>query len=503
TWTFVERPAGSQATLNDAHLVRPTFVPDIANDPGDAEDVYKLRLQVWDGVFWSTPDEMTVKAGDGNLPPSADAGDNAGGTVGATVWLDGSGSLDGEGSTVLDAYKWSFVATPDGFFGGLNNDAIVNPSFAPTVDGAYKIQLEVWDGEFWSAPDEVEITVGAGNQVPEAEIKGDGVVCDADTSLVVPVHECEVDERAPVITLDGSASVDEDPDTLLFEWAFTSKPAGSNAAFNDPTLANPSFVPDLYDPNITEDYVIRLRVWDGEFWSDSVAISINVTTNPNHRPTAVASFVPADPTADDVCEDEDSDTVVGQVVHLSDSITAGPATGDLDSDPLTYEWTLVEIPTGSLASLNDATVEDPSLTPDVNTGALEAYTVRLRVYDGSLWSKVTTDSIATFTAGCGNTAPVADAGDDRIDETNGGSDNSVGLGIVQLDGCDSSDADGDPLSYTWQFYKLPEASDAVLNNTGVCNPSFDADEVGFYSLRLQVDDGDLASGWDYVTIEAQ
>jgi len=481
--------------------VRPTFVPDIANDPGDAEDVYKLRLQVWDGVFWSTPDEMTVKAGDGNLPPTADARANPVSTVGETVWLDGSYSDDGDGSPAIDAYKWSFVATPDGFFGGLNNDAIVNPSFAPTVDGTYEIQLEVWDGEFWSVPDEVEITVGAGNQPPTAVIKGDDVVCNADTSD--SRFTCNVDERAPVITLDGSDSVDEDPETLLFEWAFTSKPAGSNAAFNDPTLANPSFVPDAIDPLITEDYVIRLRVWDGEFWSDSVAISIDVTTDPNGRPTAVASFVPANPTANTVCVDATSDAVVGQTVQL-----LGNASTDPDPDPLVFEWSLQELPTGSLAALNDATVEDPSITPDVNTDTDtdEHYTLRLRVSDGALWSAPTT---VMFTAGCGNTAPVADAGDDLVDETQlpnpGPDNNSVPLGTVQLEGCNSYDPDDEDqiLFYQWQFYELPEASDAVLNNTGVCNPSFEADEVGFYSLRLQVDDGDLASGWDYVTIEAQ
>jgi hypothetical protein len=496
TWTFVERPSGSQATLNDPHVVRPTFVPDVVNEPSDPDDVYKLRLQVWDGVFWSAPDEVAVRAGDGNLPPVADAGDDATDTVGETVWLDGSESHDGEGVHVLDAYKWAFTQTPNGFFGGLNDDTIVNPSFLPTVDGLYKIQLEVWDGEFWSPADEVEIDVGEGNQVPVAVIKGaDPTVCDADTTQQ-DGDTCDVDERAPVITLDGSDSDDETPELLLFEWAFTSKPPGSNATFNDPTLENPSFVPDLLD-----DYIVRLRVWDGEFWSESVAVTITVTTYPNRRPTAAASFVPANPTPDTVCSDATSDVVVGQVVQLSSNGTVDVDTDPVD--PLTYEWTVQELPTGSLATLNDATVEDPSILPDVNTGALEAYSVRLRVYDGALWSAPAT---VDFTAGCGNTAPEADAGDDRIDETGlpqPGPDNSVTLGIVQLDGCDSSDPDGDDLFYEWQFYTLPEASDAVLNNTGVCNPSFDADELGFYSLRLQVNDGDLASGWDYVTIEAK
>ncbi|MBN1948086.1 MAG: right-handed parallel beta-helix repeat-containing protein, partial [Bradymonadales bacterium] len=46
-WSFVDKPPDSQATLNDATVVRPSFHPDL-----DGE--YRLRLEVFDGVFTDT-----------------------------------------------------------------------------------------------------------------------------------------------------------------------------------------------------------------------------------------------------------------------------------------------------------------------------------------------------------------------------------------------------------------------------------------------------------------
>jgi hypothetical protein len=90
-----------------------------------------------------------------------------------------------------------------------------------------------------------------------------------------------------------------------------------------------------------------------------------------------------------------------------------------------------------------------------------------------------------------NVAPVADAGADQA--VNVGGD-------VVLDGSSSSDADGDSLTYNWAFTSLPLGSSAVLNNADSPTPSFVADVAGTYIISLVVNDGELDSATDTVSV---
>jgi hypothetical protein len=92
-----------------------------------------------------------------------------------------------------------------------------------------------------------------------------------------------------------------------------------------------------------------------------------------------------------------------------------------------------------------------------------------------------------------NTPPVADAGPDQ----------TVNVGAtVQLDGSGSSDPDGDPLSFNWQFIAKPAGSAAALSNPRIAMPTFVADVAGDYVLKLTVDDGRGGSDTAQVTITA-
>lgn len=72
------------------------------------------------------------------------------------------------------------------------------------------------------------------------------------------------------VALDGSGSSDGDGDNLTYEWSFTSVPTGSQAAFDDATVAMPVFTPDL--PGA---YVVELVVNDGQ--ADSPPDELTVT----------------------------------------------------------------------------------------------------------------------------------------------------------------------------------------------------------------------------------
>jgi len=90
-----------------------------------------------------------------------------------------------------------------------------------------------------------------------------------------------------------------------------------------------------------------------------------------------------------------------------------------------------------------------------------------------------------------NTAPVAEAGTDQ----------SVTTGTeVILDASNSSDADGDSLSYSWILSSVPAGSIATLTNSASVNSSFTADIEGSYVVTLTVNDGTENSSADSVTI---
>jgi beta-glucanase (GH16 family) len=79
-----------------------------------------------------------------------------------------------------------------------------------------------------------------------------------------------------------------------------------------------------------------------------------------------------------------------------------------------------------------------------------------------------------------NIAPVAAAGTSQ----------TVAVGArAYLDGSNSSDANGDPLSYTWSITARPSRSSATLSNAGSASPSFVADQPGSYTIQLIVNDG--------------
>jgi len=89
-----------------------------------------------------------------------------------------------------------------------------------------------------------------------------------------------------------------------------------------------------------------------------------------------------------------------------------------------------------------------------------------------------------------NTAPLADAGEDQTLYAPAGE-----VVEVTLDGLGSSDADGDPLEYFWSW----TIEDDEFTATGV-TPSIEL-PLGVHVIELIVNDGQLDSEPDYVTIE--
>ena len=91
----------------------------------------------------------------------------------------------------------------------------------------------------------------------------------------------------------------------------------------------------------------------------------------------------------------------------------------------------------------------------------------------------------------GNTLPLAKAGPDQ----------TVHVGMnVQLDGADSTDVDGNLLTYRWTILSQPAGSNASLSDITSIMPTLVIDIPGVYTLQLIVNDGTVDSDPDTVTI---
>jgi hypothetical protein len=239
-WNIIEKPDGSNASLDDPNAVNPILTI-------DKYGTYVVELVVFDGEDFSDPDEVMISTGL-NLPPVADAGEDQTVMINDTVCLDGSGSFDPNGD-VID-YEWSMISKPDSSAAMLDNPAAVDPCFVADKKGTYEVQLIVNDGELFSEPDTVIISVG--NSKP---------VADAGNDQNVLVGE--------VVCLDGSGSQDIDEDPITYKWDIIHKPMGSIAELDDPTAVDPCFSAD--EPG---EYVVQLIVNDGELNSDPDTVMI-------------------------------------------------------------------------------------------------------------------------------------------------------------------------------------------------------------------------------------
>ncbi|MHC1725305.1 MAG: PKD domain-containing protein [Syntrophobacteraceae bacterium] len=426
SWALTTKPPGSSATLLNPASVSPTFSIDL---PGE----YIAQLIVSDGFLNSIPDTVTISTS--NTAPVANAGPDQTVHWNVNVVLDGSTSSDVDGNPLT--FLWSFVTKPVGSTAAISDATIVNPGFKADLPGDYIIQLVVNDGFISSTPDTVHITTS--NTTPVAN-------AGPDQPLIYVGN---------TVTLDGGGSSDADGDTLTFYWSLLNKPGGSSADLAEPNLARPTFVADR-----AGTYVAQLIVNDGV--TNSLADTVVISTQ-NSPPVANAG--------------PDQTAYVGDLVTLN-----GSGSTDVDGNPLTYTWSIIERPSGSGAIVSDAAAIQPTFTVD----RFGTYVVQLIVNDGTVNSAPDNVQISTL-----NSKPVAEAGPPQTVHVHS---------PVTLDGSLSSDVDGQPLSYLWAFTSRPPGSNANLAGGNTVSPTFTADVVGDYIIQLVVSDGTLSSNPDTVTI---
>ena len=245
SWVLTSVPTGSAAVLNNIQISQPQFSADVAGN-------YVATLIVNDGKTDSTPDAVNISAQIGNIQPQANAGSDQQVTVGSTVTLDGSLSGDANNDQLL--YSWAFQQIPLSSTAVLSDAATQAPSFLTDELGSYLIELTVDDQQGATASDSVSIEVVAVNIAPVANAGSDQSATLGDS-----------------VTLDGSLSSDANLDDLTYQWAFTSRPVGSNSSLSSDTSETPQFTPD-----VSGEYIISLTVSDGALTSNNDAVVVTV-----------------------------------------------------------------------------------------------------------------------------------------------------------------------------------------------------------------------------------
>ena len=248
-WTFVSKPSSSSAALSGATTVNPTFVPDVAGS-------YVFQLIVNDGRLSSAAATVTVTASAANIAPVANAGVAQSVVTGSSVSLNGTASSDANGDALT--YSWSYTSRPAGSTASLSSATSATPTFTADKAGSYVLSLTVNDGSLSSTPSTVTVTASTANLAP---------VANAGNSQNVYV--------GTTVSLNGASSYDPNGDSLLYAWAFVSKPAGSSATLSGTATSTPTFVPD-----VAGSYVVALAVSDGLLSSQISTVTVTAATVP-------------------------------------------------------------------------------------------------------------------------------------------------------------------------------------------------------------------------------
>lgn len=518
-WSFLSRPPGSAAVLQNATSVTSTFVVD---SPGS----YVVELVVNDGIVDSDPATVTISTE--NSPPVARAGPNQTARVGDVVTLDGSASNDIDGDPLT--YRWSFITKPDASSAVLDDSFSVAPTFSIDAVGNYVIQLIVNDGTVDSPPSTLTVSTintsplahaGPDQRVPvgtsvqldgsgSTDVDGDplfftwSLVAKPDgsaatlssLSTVNPTFEIDAsgtyvvqlivsdgfinsapdtvaistENRAPIaeagpnqsvlpgsiVQLDGNGSSDPDGDQLTFTWSVLSKPPGSTAALSDAAIPNPTFEVD--QPGT---YVVQLSVNDGEF--NATPDVVTITTN-NAAPIADAG--------------SDQTVAAGSSVQLDSAASSDP-----DGSSLSYSWSLTTIPPGSSAVLSDPAAADPSFVADTRG----VYVAQLIVGDGLLFSQPDTVTITAT-----NRLPIA------LDDS---ATTSMNAPVVVNVLANDSDPDGDALAVS--SLTQPTHGTAATNADNTITYTPDPSFVGSDSFTYEISDQEAtASATVRITVNA-
>ncbi len=449
-WILTAKPAGSLARVAGADLAIAALTP-------DAEGTYGVELVVSNGLLSRTA-QATLAAKCGAAAPAIAMGPlPAAPHVGSPVALSATVTdpdAQAPCSVPLQlSYRWRFTATPAGSAASLSGAGGLAPWFVPDLAGTYTAQLTATDGRGHASRATIDVDVGACGSTPPvitppaAPLAGRiGAPVQLSVTAADPDAEAGCDTAGP----------------LRYRWAFVAVPAGSHAALNDPTVATPSFTPD-----VAGTYLVRLTVTASNGHSATAEVEVDVTACGGNAPAVTVTASTHGP-------------AVGETVALSATVSDDDVTTCGLAPSFAYAWHLDQLPAGSRARFSDRAAQAPWLVPDQPGDYVVSLVVTAS--NGQKSAPVRTTITAST---CGTNAPQVTIAPPA--------DGSVGLPFALS--ATETDADTSPTcslsdsaTWSWAFVSLPSGSVARLQHGNSSSPWFTPDVPGDYVVEALATD---------------
>lgn len=343
-WSLVSVPPGSALTaipLAEARLSQPRFTTDIVGR-------YEVDLQVsHEGKASRAPARVQIDVTPPHTVPIAVIREVGAAPYlrGEAIHLDAGDSTPGGDSAGLQ-YRWTVTPPCSGACQGfplppqVSNADQREMSFIAQRASTYAVSLQVYDGISLSAPVTRSITV----------VKPDSAENTAPVAAIYQhfgMNTFEIEWGADQALNHAAYDIDEaNANILVREWTML-RPATHLSDFN---TATNRFRPSLEPPvDGFVEYEFQLRVQDPQgVWSEPVTQVYRVLRGANRTPTANAASTTGLPT-----------TMTGREVTLTAERSSDP-----DNNRLSYDWTLVDRPDGSQATLRNASQLRSAFTPD-------------------------------------------------------------------------------------------------------------------------------------------
>ncbi|MDD5492821.1 MAG: PKD domain-containing protein, partial [bacterium] len=369
-----------------------------------------------------------------NKPPVANAGPDQNVVTGVTVTLNGSTSSDPDQDPLT--YKWTIQQQPQDSTATLSSTVAQKPTLITDKSGSYTIQLIVNDGKLNSPADTVVIVATVPNQPPVANAGPDQMVALPAYENISSKGVISADSIGAPLSKLNDGLYPPLPYTLSDPWVYPSPTpewsdyAGTynfcteydnisrwiSCALSDNYLVNrvvllPYVSTTGYPHYYPIDYEIQKSA-DGSTWES--ILTVNGNTNPvidQSFPWVSAKFIRIYVTR--ACSDSGNPAIPGKFrlgatefevygrAIGSNIVLDGNASSDPDGDPLTYQWSMVNVPAGSLSVLIDTETAHPTFFMD-KKGNYEALLV---VNDGKINSTPDTVIVTAI-----DRPPVANAG---------------------------------------------------------------------------------------------